>query len=458
MPMMAVGCCWMCGASDHMRSDPQGNVTCGAYLDLIKKGHVVPGQRGAPVWPNGSPTPRYNGTDTPLVLITKIIDSRSPMAGVQTIQSSVIYEACDTTEESESDEDIEQAQASVNAARTEKNQDKTTTTRAGRTTRAPRGDLTAPAVDSQRVMKARKDRRAGDIPVMKGIRETVYDVDEDDDYAPTQGTVRADIRDKDTDMEDTRIKKPKVPTTSVRNQLKDARKRGDPKEEAVVDSMLDSIIPVNLRTFLTYAPAIEKRFFGRFQIKQDSEDVPKVPEAGLRRLGLARHIVAERDSEEGFLTADTPKVTVTIRGNDKKGTMVALLDSGAELSVIDKKEAFALGLPITHDYRLNINGAIGSSAKVWGCCENVVLAINGKPFVTNIWVMEGLTNPLILGNPFAIGSDLKVSWSRDGSCRIKLTDLQGSRMSMGAVAADSNLNRMSEDLLREVRDALNLKE
>jgi hypothetical protein len=33
----------MCGASDHIRSDPQGNVTCGAYLNLIKKGHVVLG-------------------------------------------------------------------------------------------------------------------------------------------------------------------------------------------------------------------------------------------------------------------------------------------------------------------------------------------------------------------------------------------------------------------------------
>jgi hypothetical protein len=64
-------------------------------------------------------------------------------------------------------------------------------------------------------MKARKDRRASDIPVMKGIRETVYDVNKDDDYTPTQGTVRADIRDKDIDIEDTRIKKLKVPTTSV---------------------------------------------------------------------------------------------------------------------------------------------------------------------------------------------------------------------------------------------------
>jgi hypothetical protein len=113
-------------------------------------------------------------------------------------------------------------------------------------------------------MKARKDRRAGDIPVMKGIRETIYNVNEDNDYTPTQGTVRVDIRDKDIDIEDTRIKKPKVPTTSVRNQLKDARKRGDPKEEAVVNSMLDLIIPINLCTFLTYAPAIKKRFFSRF--------------------------------------------------------------------------------------------------------------------------------------------------------------------------------------------------
>jgi hypothetical protein len=31
-------------------------------------------------------------------------------------------------------------------------------------------------------------------------------------------------------------------------------------------------------------------------------------------------------------------------------------------------------------------------------------------------------------------------------------------MSIGAVTVDSNLNRMLEDLLREVRDTLNLKE
>ena len=183
-------------------------------------------------------------------------------------------------------------------------------------------------------------------------------------------------------MQDAPVRKPKAPTTSVRNQLKSARKRGDPREEAVVDSMLDSMAPVSFRTFLTYTPAIKKRFFGRFRVQNDEDSV--TPSAGLNRLRLARHIVAERDSEESFLTADTPKVTVTIRGNKKKGTITALIDSRAELSVINKKEAFTLGLPITHDYQLQISGAIGQSAKVWGCCENVVMAINGKPFVTNI--------------------------------------------------------------------------
>jgi hypothetical protein len=457
MPSMPNGLCWLCGDPYHMRTDPQGNVTCEHYLDLLRKGDLVVGPKGAPMWPNGGYTPRYNGVDTPLVLIKRIIEARTgvtaPSAAVQTIQSTVIYESCDTTEESSSGEE-NLVPAAVNAARTDKWQEKTTTTRAGRTTRAPRRNLTAPTTDSQRVLKARKDRRAEDVPVMKGIQEGTYD--EDDDLVPTQGTIRAEIVEDDMEMQDAPAKKPKAPTTSVRNQLKNARKQGDPREEAVVDSMLDSMAPVSFRTFLTYAPAIEKRFFGRFRVQNDEDSV--IPSAGLNRLGLARHIVAERDSEESFLTADTPKVTVTIRGNEKKGTMTALIDSGAELSVISKKEAFMLGLPITHDYQLQISGAIGQSAKVWGCCENVVMAINGKPFVTNIWVMEGLTNPLILGNPFAISSNMKVSWSKDGSCRIKLTDCQGSRMLMGAVAADSDLNRMPEDLLREAKDLLHLKE
>lgn len=140
----------------------------------------------------------------------------------------------------------------------------------------------------------------------------------------------------------------------------------------------------------------------------------------------------------GFLTPDPPKVDVTVRGTGKECTMQALINSGAELSVIDKRKALELGLPVSHDYKLNMNRAIGDSTKFWGCCENVVMTIAGKLFVTNIWVMEGLTNRLILSTPSAIDSNLKVSWSSNGSCRVRLTDLNGSQMSSGAVVAYSD--------------------
>jgi hypothetical protein len=265
------------------------------------------------------------------------------------------------------------------------------------------------------------------------------------------------VEDLDLEMEDLQAAaKPKIPTTTLRKEIKEARKRGDISEEVVMKNVLDATIKLDLQTFLAIAPAIEKRFFGRWQTKDGSSAAPS---ANLKKMsaGLGRYIESEKDSVR-FLTADTPKVSVTIRGASQKGTMQALIDSGAELSVINKKEAFELGLPISHDYKLNINGAIGDSAKVWGCCENVVLTIADKPFVTNIWVMDGLTNPLILGNPFAIDSNLKVSWNSNGSCRVKLTDLRGSRMSIGAVAANSDLNRMPEDLLREARELLHLKD
>jgi hypothetical protein len=34
-------------------------------------------------------------------------------------------------------------------------------------------------------MKARKDRQASDIPIIKGIRETIYNVNKDNNYTPT---------------------------------------------------------------------------------------------------------------------------------------------------------------------------------------------------------------------------------------------------------------------------------
>jgi hypothetical protein len=86
---------------------------------------------------------------------------------------------------------VDQFQVTVNAAGIEKHQDKTIATRAY----------------SKRVMKARRDRRAGNIPIMKGIREGTYD--DEDDYAPTQGTIQAETKDNDIETQDTRVKKQK---------------------------------------------------------------------------------------------------------------------------------------------------------------------------------------------------------------------------------------------------------
>jgi Aspartyl protease len=369
------------------------------------------------MWPNGRFVPRYDGTNSPYTLVVRAMEARngqglqpSPNAGVQTIQSTVTYEPYSSSEDESSDEDLDcvnYVDVNVNAARAENRQDKSVTTRAGRTTRAPRRDVTEPMVDNRRVMKARKERRAEDLPVMKARQEGTYE--EVESHANTQGTLQAEVlEDQDGEMEDAQTSvKQKIPTTTLRKEIKEARKRGDISEEIVMKNVLDATIKLDLQTFLAIAPAIERRFFGRWQTKEGSSIAPS---ANLKKMsaGLGRYIESQRESVR-FLTADTPKVAVTVRGASQKGTMQALIDSGAELSVIDKKEALELGLPISHDYKLNINGAIGDSAKVWGCCENVVMTIAGKPFITNIWVMEGLTNPLILGNPFTINSNLKVS-------------------------------------------------
>ena len=162
--------------------------------------------------------------------------------------------------------------------------------------------------------------------------------------------------------------------------------------------------------------------------------------------------------QERFLTTNTPKINITIRGAARKGTITTLINSGAKLSIINKKEALELGLLISYNYKLNINGAIGDSIRVQGYCENVILVIAGRLFITNVQVMEGLLNPLILGNPFTINANLKVTWSRDRSYRVKLSDLRGGRITLTTVTANSSVNRIPKDLLREARDLLYLKD
>ena len=44
--------------------------------------------------------------------------------------------------------------------------------------------------------------------------------------------------------------------------------------------------------------------------------------------------------------------------------MTTLINLGAKLSIINKKEALELGLLISYNYKLNINRAIGNAIRV----------------------------------------------------------------------------------------------
>ena len=161
-------------------------------------------------------------------------------AGVQTIQSTVLYEPYSSSEDDSTDTDTEFLHAGVNAARAPiDRQAKTQVTRSGRVIREPRKDITAPAPGNQRIMKPRKERRAEELPVMKahqeGTYEEVADLENDQSESHAEG-----VENHDQEMQDIEVvTKPKVPTTTLRKEIKEARKRGDISKEAVIKNVLD---------------------------------------------------------------------------------------------------------------------------------------------------------------------------------------------------------------------------
>src|SRR5271156_2819047 len=97
-------------------------------------------------------------------------------------------------------------------------------------------------------------------------------------------------------------------------------------------NILNSTIKINLKIFLTYAPNIKKEWFSRRKVKSAEDSAPLTV-----RL---KHVGAFKDEEEdvgsSYLTADTPKIAATLKSGTKRQDLMALVDTGVEISVMTK--------------------------------------------------------------------------------------------------------------------------
>jgi hypothetical protein len=116
---------------------------------------------------------------------------------------------------------------------------------------------------------------------------------------------------------------------------------------------------------------------------------------------------------EPYYIAASPMANVNIRL--KK--IPALIDSGAEVTVMTADLAWSLGLPISQSFNVNMSAATGKSKKFIGLYENVPITVGKITYKVPVWVIDKLEHGLVLGRTYHKAAGLKLEEMDDGSAR-----------------------------------------
>ena len=146
-------------------------------------------------------------------------------------------------------------------------------------------------------------------------------------------------------------------------------------------------------TSTTFSPRLNARV-NAFQVASDTSGDDEDEET-------ARRGASARNNPD--LIAKCPQFTVDVNGVK----ILALLDTGAEVVVMSKKEATRCRLQWEATSNMNMIAASGVPKKFLGIAHSVTIEIGGAPFSCPVWIIEELGgHEIILGMPFVQLSNL----------------------------------------------------
>jgi hypothetical protein len=132
--------------------------------------------------------------------------------------------------------------------------------------------------------------------------------------------------------------------------------------------------------------------------------------------------------------AATPKAKAVIVGKQ----MIVLLDSGAEVSVMDLDLMHELGLPVSTNVDLGMAQATHSSIKFMRIVEDVSVSVGRVKHRVPIWVAEDFSLGMLLERPYFVQARVETKDRGDGSCFGRILSTDGSRMiEFQAVSAEA---------------------
>ena len=130
----------------------------------------------------------------------------------------------------------------------------------------------------------------------------------------------------------------------------------------------------------------------------------------------------------------------------------ALLDSGAEVNLIEESVAKELGIPFTTDGRLKLVDINNNETTLRGICENVDISIGPVTVTQSLLVVEKASQPMVLGMPYAGATSMRTSVHPGGKVEVEITcpDTGKCVMFQGAKGGSNPKNKYLSHLFPDI--------
>ena len=135
----------------------------------------------------------------------------------------------------------------------------------------------------------------------------------------------------------------------------------------------------------------------------------------------------------------SPKCKGLIGDTEIKWEM--LIDSGAELCQMSKDTFEELDIPVDLELDWTVGAANYQRTKVYGICHDVPVSVGGITARCRSFVMENLSQDVIIGRPWERVVRAKYDKRVDGSCYTTISDEEGNSATFCSFPSNHESNR-----------------
>jgi len=195
---------------------------------------------------------------------------------------------------------------------------------------------------------------------------------------------------------------------------------------------LDAPVPgVTVRELLSISPDMIQQWF---EVKR----VPALKKKPLKKEPDARaYAVKWKEAMRKLYACASPKC----KGRIEDIEFEMLIDSGAELCLMSREVFEELGMPIDLLIDWSVRSANLQTTKAYSICHNVAVVVEGITMRCRFFVLENLSQDVILGRPWERLVRAKHDNRDDGSCYTAIYNEHGNTATFCSVPTHHERNR-----------------